>query len=201
MSINQSYVIYCDSTHTWFFLIPEQADLPDGDFTIISLIGREMQVDPWAVEPYAVPRAMAEDYLSQQMRQGFDQMMESVTSFWRTVRDNRSQEERPNADETRWNVDFLADLFDQPPEAVRPDAEAAKQGLQDLFVAGATFFERVKSGDEEQLAAARQQVAEFADLLHRHGVQVDEAICDLPNQLAAVYINSQDEPERADSHI
>ena len=193
MSIKQKYVIYSDSTHKWFFLIPEQADLPNGDFTIISLIGREMQIDPTALKPFAVPRELAEAYLSGQMRQGFDRITESVMSFLRTVRDNRPREEGPNPQDTRWNVDFLADLFDQPPEAVRRDPEATKQGLQNLFAAGASFFERVKSDDEKQLAAARQQVTSLANLLRRHGVQVDEAIRNLPDELATVYANAQDE--------
>ena len=73
------------------------------------------------------------------------------------------------------------------------DPEATKQGLLNLFAAGTPFFERVKSGDEEQLAVARQQVTGFAAVLRRHGIQVDEAINDLPDKLATVYANIREE--------
>jgi hypothetical protein len=190
MNILQEYTIYSDLTHKWFFLIPTQADLPAGDYTIISLIGRERQVDLEALEPFAVPRELAEAYLSGQMRHGLERVTESVMSFLRTVRDSRPRAERPDPQETRWNIDLLAELFDQPPEAVRREPEATRQGVQELFAAGVSFFGRVKSGDEEELAIARQQVTNLADLLRRYGVQVDEAISELPDKLATVYANT-----------
>ena len=193
MNILQEYTINSDLTHKWFFLIPKPTDLPAGDYTIISLIGREMKVDPEALEPYAVPRELAEAYLSGQVRHGLERATESVASFLRTVRDSRPRAERPKPQETRWNVNFLAELFGQPTEAVRRNPEATKQGLQDLFAAGVSFFERVKLGDDEELAIARQQVTNLADLLRRHGIQVDEAISDLPDKLATVYVNTPDE--------
>lgn len=195
MNILQEYTIYSDLTHKWFFLIPKSADVPAGDYTIISLIGREMKVDLETLELCAVPRELAEAYLRGQMRQGLERATESVMSFLRTVRDSRPRAKRSNPQETRWNVDLLADLFDQPPEAVRRDPEATRQGLQELFAAGVSFFERVKSGDEEELAIAREQVTNLADLLRRHGVQVDEAIRELPDKLATVYANTPDEDE------
>ena len=190
---DHQYVVYSDPTHTWFFLIPEPADLPAGDYTIISLIGQKLQVAPKALESFAVPRELAEAYLSGEMRQGLERITDSVMSFLRTVRDSRPRAERPKPQETRWNVNFLAELFGQPTEAVRRNPEATKQGLQDLFAAGVSFFERVKLGDDEELAIARQQVTNLADLLRRHGIQVDEAISDLPDKLATVYVNTPDE--------
>jgi len=189
--VDKSYFLYSDLDRTWFFLVPTEVELPEGDCTIITLLGQERQVDPAALEPYVVPRELAEAYLSGQMRRGLEHVSESVLDFLKALYNRRQAGPDPNA--TRWNVDFLADLFDQPADAVRHDPEATKQGLLDLFAEAAYFFDSVKSGDEDRLAIARQQVAGFTDVLRRHGIQVDDAIHDLPDYLAQVYRRAPDE--------
>jgi hypothetical protein len=187
----EKYTLWSDQYHVWFFLVPTDVELPEGDCTIITLLGREMQVDPAALEPYVVLRELAEAYLSGQMRRGLEHVSESVLGFFKTAYYRRSQPRDKHT--TGWNADFLADLFDQPADAVRHDPEATKQGLLDLFAEAAYFFDSVKSGDEARMAIARQQVAGFTDVLRRHGVQVDDAIYNLPDYLAQLYRRTPDE--------
>lgn len=181
--------IFTDSTNSWFYLVPDSAELPAGGFRIVSLLREEVFVERSSLIRYVVPREIAEAYLSGQLRQGLEHVSESVLGFLRTAYTQPAK--RSNG--SRWNVDFLAELFDQPAEAVRHDPEATKQGLLGLFAEAAYFFDSVKSGDEERLQIARQQVAGFTDILRRHGVQVDDAIHNLPDYLAEVYQQANDE--------
>ena len=180
-----NYTIYSDINHEWFFLIPNDADLPAGEFAIHTILGRELHVDPQVLEPYVVPREYAEAHLSGQVRQGLDDIHQGMMSFLQTVRSRANQ--RVNDSDTQWNVDFLADLFDQPPEAVRSDPEATKEGLTNLFAEAAFFFENVKSDEEQRQEIARDQMTGFLDLLQWHGVKVADEAYDIPDILMQSY--------------
>lgn len=179
MSVMTNITIWSDADHEWFFLIPQDIDIPEGNYTIQTLLGREEQVDPTFLEEYIVPREYAEAYLSGFVREGLDDLKQGVMSFLGKLRDTS---QKPPTD-TAWNVDFLADLFIQSPEAVRHDPEATKEGLTMLFAEAAIFFQNVKSEDEEQQDMAQHQLAGFLDMLKSNGVKVSDAAYDIPDTL------------------
>lgn len=182
--------IWSSIDQKWWFLIAADETLPEGDYVIRSLIGEERSVDVEALQHHVVPREVAQAYLSGQVRDGLQQIKDGVMGFLQTVYDRSKQPPQ----ESRWNVDFLADLLDQEPQALKHDPQATKDGLRDLFYEAALFFKNVKADDEARQQVARDQMRGIVDILRHHGIEISNEAYDIPDILAEAYRKRDDKP-------
>lgn len=165
------FTIWSDEAREWFFLVPEGMDLPPGDFTIYTIVGRAQQVDPDALDPFVVSRETAEAYLSERMKEELGGLARSLLGWLnRLARRSPSPEAaQAKAEKTQRTYALMADLMGESPEALRTDPQARKRGFQRLAQGMDSFLANVKAGDED---AARQQVHRTVDTLRDHGLDI-----------------------------
>jgi hypothetical protein len=69
MSPDFSQTLWSNPGRSRFFLIPDDRQLPGGDFVLRTIIGRQMEVEETALAPFEVSREQAKDRLKEQFGQ------------------------------------------------------------------------------------------------------------------------------------
>jgi hypothetical protein len=79
--IDSQKTLWFNGDRTRFFLVPNDQELPSGDFILRRGVSHQMQVDELALPPYEVTREAARAYLDSQAEQVLDQAKSSVLNF------------------------------------------------------------------------------------------------------------------------
>jgi hypothetical protein len=92
-----------------YFLVPDSVELPFGDLSVRTVLGRRRFVDEQAIAPHEVPRAQADARMKAKVEAFFGNLRDYVS------RDNPASPERP------------------PSPALQRDANALISGLRELM--------------------------------------------------------------------
>ena len=79
--IDAQTTLWFNSDRTRFFLVPNDQELPSGDFILRQGVSHQMQVDELALPPYEVTREAGRAHLDSQAEQVLDEAKSSVLNF------------------------------------------------------------------------------------------------------------------------
>jgi hypothetical protein len=82
-----------DRTH--FFLIPNDQELPTGDFILHNGVNHQIQVDKTALQPYEVTKETARAWLESQAGQVMEEVKNSALNLIEQFRSNSPSESSP----------------------------------------------------------------------------------------------------------
>lgn len=132
-----SKTVWSNADRTRHFLIPDDADLPSGDFVLRTVIGRQMEVDEAAAVPYEVSQEEARAHLKEQLGAVMDEAKTKLTGF---VEHLRARTAELRAEREQAVGDFLdqmrtaAEQTSSEDVGARGDAiESALHDLSDLI--------------------------------------------------------------------
>lgn len=110
---------YTTPDRTRHFLVPEEADLPEGALPLRTPSGRERTVDPEAVAPYEVTEAEAKAWLKDQLADVLGEARSGVLGFVGRLRQRTAalREERQRIVDAFMRQARAASRDDPPPDA------------------------------------------------------------------------------------
>jgi len=79
--IDSQTTLWFNGDRTRFFLVPNDQELPSGDFILRRGVSHQLQVDELALPPYEVTREAARAHLDSQAEQVLDEAKSSVLNF------------------------------------------------------------------------------------------------------------------------
>jgi hypothetical protein len=79
--IDSQKTLWFNGDRTRFFLVPNDQELPSGDFILRRGVSHQMQVDELALQPYEITREAARAYLDSQAEHVLDEAKSSVLNF------------------------------------------------------------------------------------------------------------------------
>ena len=74
MNSEEKHSLWLDYTRTRYFLIPENQNIPPGDFILFNLTGKKMTVAPTALTPFEITEEEAMAYLETELNQLIEQI-------------------------------------------------------------------------------------------------------------------------------
>lgn len=166
--------LYASADERRFFLIPDDADLLPGAFTIRSLTGRARQVDPVVLDVYEVPEAEAQA-LARAAMEGWvetgKKVVASVTTALRDAAQGQPTAATPPAADAQY--DRAADALGVTREQLHGDPKAVLAGLTDALKGIAAVAR--ESIDPASAADGKQRMVALAARLRTDGLPADAA--------------------------
>lgn len=115
----QNPFLWTDAQQTRYFLIPEYASWPKGDFILRTFTGREQSIDPAGLSNFEMTPQQAQQYVQLQMNQALEQTKSAFANLWgisgqrAAPKRSTSGLARPNelAKKPEMLQEWLADLF------------------------------------------------------------------------------------------
>jgi hypothetical protein len=189
------FTLWADLERNYFFLVPDDAELPFGEFDVYTMTGNQHWVDPWAIAPYEISREEAQTWLSGRIRETLDTAKNAVMGFLEKMRTYG----HPDTPKPKWSIDLLADLMGESVEDLRASSTARQRGWLRLFYAAADLYEAVTSNNRRKMEWARAQMYDICEVLRAHGIDVNPSLEDLPDELRRVYRAAQRDQQAAQS--
>lgn len=188
---NTPTTLYTDETQQFFFIVPDDAPLPPGDFAIYAPLGEVTHVHPKFMQFYEVSRADAQAWMRERLKAGAQEFTEGLRDFLTTLVKSRQKPDDPDPTTSRANIDFAADLLGESVEDLQTDDRAARRGWQRLLDEAQQVYEGAKSDSEDDLEQARAIMSGIGDILRKHGIPVSEKWDQLPDDLHAIHQRAQ----------
>ncbi len=200
MSPDFSKTLWSDTDRNRFFLIPDDRELPSGDFELKTVTGRHQQVEENAITEFEIGRDEAKTWLKEQFGELLSSARKGITDAiknWRSPQNpSPPQTESPteagasttsNTSRTANALSELDALLNQSAEQMRTKSSHALEHLRAISNALNSMFEGAISPEAEKLAQAQTQ----AQVLHEHlqalGIQVDVDLKTFPERLHSLY--------------
>ncbi len=176
-----------------YYLIPADADLPEGDFIICTPDGSEERaVDADAVAVYAA----SEEEVLAHLQADLDQVREQVSdtlSTWMGMTAAEAQKQDAVVQD-REPSPLIMDLLGFTPEDIGDRPDMVKDRLVEIFDKLGDVALNAIADDPAQQAEARAQMQVLQRKLERHGIDVDpEVLAQVPDRVREAYYA----PERA----
>lgn len=193
--------LWSTSERSRFFLIPDERDLPSGNFELRTVTGRHQQVDESVLAEFEVSREEAKVWLKEQ----FGQMLSaSKSGIMDSLKNWRSSQAKspPNPDQTgaaseaqntasqSKTATALSELdafLSQSAEQVRQGSATSLEHLRAIATALSCMFEGAISSDPEGLEQAKVQSQILQDNLNALGIQTGTQLETLPERLHNLY--------------
>jgi hypothetical protein len=160
--------LWHNEDRTAWFLLPEDAKPPGGELLIIDLTGRSVQVDRNWMTPYEVSedqgRRWAKDHLGATLEE-LKKSLDTTLGEWRAKLEEFKR--TPGPAECSINVHALGPLLE-------------------LFSALPSIVGRSVSGNQADVTAAREKLAELQRKLSEGGVSLDDRFTGFADRLASL---------------
>jgi hypothetical protein len=191
--------LYLTPDNARYFLVPEGASLPAGDFVIRTFTGDQQSVDPAALAAFEVPEQQAKRYVHADMSQTLEQVKSTVSGFLAMASleaQKRKAAPAAPAQPAQPISGLVTSLLGLTPEELRQNPELIKERLSSTFAGFKTFLENTISEDPSQLEAAREQTRALRETLEQHGVQTNEEMDRIPDKVRAAFFSPERTQER-----
>lgn len=188
-------MLFATDDQRYFFLIPDDVTLPQGEFKVYSILGQELAVNPAYIGQYLVSKDEAQEWVQERLKEGAAQFGEFAKDFLNTlIGEWQSGGKHPR--KSNYNLDFAGDLLGEQPEDLAADSEVATRGWERLLGEIGTVLQAAKSGNFRELKEASAITKGLGDILRKHGIEVSEEIEDLPWMLHERYKTKRNETEK-----
>jgi uncharacterized phage infection (PIP) family protein YhgE len=202
MKTPSRYSLWCSSNRHLYFLIPDNQDLPSGNFKIHKLAGIERQVDLKALAPYEISAKEAEPYMQQEVTQA----MEQISSLFSNVVTIALQNSKGSASDAAKSTDpaqpaasLLSNLLGVSLEEFCENPEVANEGLQNFMMEVAKTIESDIHQTLDRTQVIQTSVDAVLETLQSRGLSIpdlntselikefSEVISECPEQLRTAF--------------
>ncbi|MEH2179647.1 hypothetical protein [Nostoc sp.] len=157
--------------------MPNNLILPDGNFTIRSLMGIKKQVAPEAIAPYEISAKDAEPYMQQEVTQA----MEQISNLFSNVVTISLQKSKGNTTDCAKSADpaqpassLLANLLGVSLEEFCDNPEVAKEGLQSFVTEVATAMQSSVTQNPDCTQVIQTSVDAVLNTLQSRGLNIPD---------------------------
>ena len=178
--------LWIDRTRTHYFLLPDNQEIPSGDFEISAINGNKKKVLLTAIASFEVTESEAKDHLQIETNQGLQKFKKS---FFHLIicsnQDNKSSEE------TKTVQNFLAAILGISPQELSNNPEAARGNFLNLY---SDLEKLLDTSTEIDLDRAKNNYEIWLSLQERikaQGIDIEqleqELAADLPETLEKLF--------------
>lgn len=188
MNSNSSKTLWSNPERTHFFLIPDNCQLPAGDFDLRTIIGRQISVDAASLPPFEVSREQAKIWLNAQFSQILqgtrNKILESLSKWQSHLSEAESSPTEATQAKTK-----LAEFIRESREIGEAKLKRAIEGIHHTLTALDEIFDSATAPGEENLQKSRTQMQDLRAALQNYGISVSEKVEDIPAQLHELYFS------------
>jgi DNA repair ATPase RecN len=198
MNSNSPKTLWSNPERTRFFLIPDDCQLPAGDFDLRTIIGRQRSIDAASLPPFEVSREQAKIWLNaqfSQMLQGARNKILESLSKWQP----HPSEAEPSPNEATETETKLAEFIRESRDVGGAKFKIAIEGIRQTLTALDKIFDSATAPGEENLQKSRTQMQELRAALQTYGISVSEKVEDVPAQLHKLYFSLSQQQDLTES--
>ena len=185
-------ILWISISRSRYFLIPDNQELPDGDFTVHSLVGEAKKVNPHMLAPFEISKEQAEPHIQAELDKTWQQVknaFSTLTDFAAAAQGKAaSKAQSPNS-----MGSSIASLLGISPEELESNPNAVKQSLNTIASSFRDIFKGAISEDPAHLEAARNRMSALRQHLKKQGVEVEADLELLPEKLRQQYLGAEAE--------
>jgi len=177
----EASAIWADECGTRRFLLPNDLDLPPGDFPLHTAAGRQRRVDVAALAPFEVSAEETETWAKAELKDvarrlgaGLKEALlgpkrpDADTDAGACAATGEGKDQgRPSATP---GLDLLADITATPRDGLTDDYAAIGRALRGYFGDLTATVGDALGGDPARMAAAQARMDQWAQTLREHGV-------------------------------
>lgn len=184
----RSKTLWFNAQKTQYYLIPDDATLPEGTLALHSLTGRTQHVAPDAVRVWAVSEAEARAHVESSSLRFLQRVTGPLAGLLSNLKPSAQSGVGAGS-----AVGLLALFMGLSPQMLRENPELGRIGLANFIEDLADVLADVISEDPARMAQARARVRAFHDNLQDLGVEgIDPRLVKLPDKVQAWYEATSD---------
>lgn len=193
MNIEERRSFWIDSTRTRYFIIPDNQEIPFGDFLLCTLNGDEKNVDGTAITSFEITESKAKAYLQAEMNQAVEEAKNAFSNFI-TFSTKASQESAskstPSSDQTQSTQNLISKLIGFTPEELQNNPEAVQTAFLNVYTEFKELLGASTSKNPAEVEAAQSRLHSLRETLSTQGINISEEIEELPKKLQEVLSSS-----------
>jgi O-6-methylguanine DNA methyltransferase len=190
--------LWTNTTHRRYFLIPNQQQLPTGNFTIRNLRNESQEVELKAITNWEINTAQAQLYIEVELTKAWQQTKKAFSTFTNFATAAKGQTPSVN-DSSQTPANPIASLLGISPQELSDNPNAIQERWQNVFAGFQDIVQAATSEDDTELETARSHLESLRKYLQGQGVETDEAITELPNKLREKYHSPETDPNLRES--
>ena len=184
--------IWSDIDRSRFFLIPNDRQLPVGDFELRTVTGRKQQVEESAIIEFEISRDEAKIWLKEQFGEVLSSAKTGIIDAlknWRSPSSSSNSETDPATPKSRTETALseLEDLLNQSSEQMQAKSVNSLEYLKAIAQALNAMFEGAISSDADGLERAEEQAQILRDNLEALGIKTGTQLETFPKRLHSLY--------------
>jgi len=189
--------VWIDFIQGRYFLIPQNQQIKNGDYLIYRITGDEKKVDRAALKSFEITEEKANKLLLTEINQALEQPNNSLINLLTLATQTGSKKapsgSKPSSNKTDEGWNIISTLLGVPQEALASKPQAAQESINKLLGGLKAIMEVATAQNSEQLEKLREQMHTVQQRLQNQGIQVDEDLEKLPNQLRECYLSTNSE--------
>ncbi len=190
MRSNDKVSLWTNSNRSRYFLIPDDQELPDGDFILCTLKGHEKKVDYIALNSFEITDSEAKAYLQAEMNQAMEEAKNAFASFM-SFSAEATQEAPSNPtssfDQTSSYQNIIFALLGVTLEELQNNPESAQTAFIKVYTELKELLGESTSQSPAQVDTARERVRSLREMLQAQGINVSEGLEELPDKIREVF--------------
>ncbi|MEQ8972640.1 MAG: methylated-DNA--[protein]-cysteine S-methyltransferase [Coleofasciculus sp. C1-SOL-03] len=195
---SEKYSLWTNSTSRRYFLIPNNQLLSPGNFTIRNLTNESKEVELKAITNWEITTEQAQPYIEVKLTKAWQKTKNALSTLTNLA--TAAQGKMPsvnNSSETQTNP--IASFLGVSPQELSNNPNAIQERWQNIFAGFQDMLQAATSEDPAHLETARSRMESLREHLQAQGVEVDEAITELPHKLREKYHSSETDPNLQES--
>ncbi len=193
MNIEARRSLWIDSTRSRYFIIPDNQEIPFGDFLLCTLKGNEKNVDATALTPFEITESEAKAYLQAEMNQALEEAKNAFSNFM-AFSTQKSQaapsNPSPSSEDTQSTQNLVSTLLGVTPEELQNNPEAVQTAFLNVYTEFKELLGASTSKNPAEVEAARSRLQSLRETLSTQGINISEEIEELPKKLQEVLSSS-----------
>lgn len=186
MNIKAATSLWIDTTRSQYFLIPDNQEIPSGDFEISAINGSKKKVSLTAIASFEIIESEAKDHLQIETLRGLEKFKKS---FLHLIIYSNQDTQSPK--ETKTVQNFLAAILGISPQELANNPEAARGNFLNLY---SDLEKLLDTSTEIDLDRAKNNYEIWLSLQERikaQGIDIEqleqELAADLPDTLERLF--------------
>ena len=167
--------LWSDMERSRFFLIPQDHQISPGEFSLRTITGRQIKVEPNALAPFEISREEAKIWLNSQFGQIVEEAKGKITNYLRNVGKSppRSQPEskqkqadtevKASSKLAYSSLSLLSALTGEPVENLRTKPDAIARSIRHILSDLMAIWENATAANPEDRHRAARNVNQFLE--------------------------------------
>ena len=189
MKLNDKSSLWTDSKRSRYFLIPSNQKLSRGSFVICTLTGTTKKVTQTALAPFEIPETQAKAYLKAEVNQAMQEaktVFANLVSFSTQTSEEAPSNPTPSSDQTPSVPNIISSILGITPEELQKNPEVAQTAFVNLYTDLKELLGESTKQNPAQVEATRSRVRSLRETLQVQGININEEIEELPENLQEV---------------